>query len=292
MADEIIRKPGRDIGLIFLVLIILGVIWFVQGGPQQGAPRSPFLDVEQTKSGSFEISESDKTDFFENSGTAEKVSSNASDKGKISLYTRNARNTDPQKEYIEIGASKSNQQGLDITGWIIKGQQGLDLKLPQAANLFISNQVNAESDIILSPGDKAIIITDKSPLGQSFRLNKCTGYFSQNREFEPYLPQECPYPKDEQWPASLKPQCRSYIDTLARCRANFTIPFGLDDQCVTSINKILSYNSCVEAHKNDADFYKPEWRIYLNRSAELWRDKWENIIVQDKEGNIVGSVAY
>lgn len=287
LKEPSIRKPGRDLGLMILFLIILGVLWYSQGGADK-FPQGPFLeetpvpisDINQGNGGSDNGDDSSDND------------SDGSNNGTASLYYRYAKQSDPQKEYVEIRAANSNECPLDITGWTIEGRVRLKLEIPQAAGLYISNQVNTQQDVFLEPGAKAIVVSGRSPIGSSFRLNKCIGYFAQSQEFNPYLPQKCPYPKDEEYFSSLSDDCRDYIKTLSRCRANFTLPAYLGNECIKAINETLNYNKCVELHKNDEDFYEDEWRIYLNRGDELWKKSYETITLRNKNGEIIDSVSY
>jgi hypothetical protein len=45
-------------------------------------------------------------------------------------------------------------------------------------------------------------------------------------------------------------------------------------------------------HKNDEDFYDDEWRIYLGRGEELWKNRRETIILKDQAGKIIKEVSY
>ena len=278
------RSPGGDFGLFILFLIILGIIWFAQGGPEN-PPSGSFW---QNRMETFD----DSGTFVGNNGGSFEDSDSVAE-SKVTIHAGKATETDPDEEYIEVRALKSNEDIVNITNWTVEGAVGLNLKIPQAVHLMISSRINPKSDVILNPGEKAIIVTGRSPIGTSFRLNKCTGYFEQFQDFYPSLPQKCLYPKDEEWPTSLSYDCLDYIDTLPRCKANLTHPFSLqDNDCIQAINNILSYNGCVDVHKNDEDFYEPEWRIYLNRDDELWKDRRETITLRDRDGNVAGSVSY
>ena len=46
----------------------------------------------------------------------------------------------------------------------------------------------------------------------------------------------------------------------------------MENSCIESISRILSYNSCIDLHKNDDDFYNGEWRVYFGRDKELWKN--------------------
>lgn len=319
MADASSTKsPGRDVGILILFFIVLGVAWLVRGGPERvskNPPTSPFLSTTgfsySGNSGSSQAGASVSGNnnsyypapipvqfLYEELGIDENFMGEQADsdiseyQGKITLSSGQARWTDPAGEYVEVRASSGNSSQIDITNWTIEGKIGLDLKIPQAVRLYLSNQVNRKEDILLSPGDKAIITTGHSPIGDSFLLNKCSGYFSQFQNFSPSISLQCPRPQDEDWPLSLSDDCLDYIDRLPACKANFTHPLYTENNCIEAINKTLNYNKCVDLHKGDDDFYKKEWRIYLSRDEELWKDRRENIILRDSKGKIVDEVSY
>src|SRR3989344_76128 len=114
------------------------------------------------------------------------------------LKTRRAKETNPDEEYLEIKADKKNKSPMKITGWKLKGKTGFDILIGKGASyIYASIASQPQEDIYLKPGEKAFIITGKSPLGTSFKLNKCTGYFKQFHKFTPELSTKCPLLKDD-----------------------------------------------------------------------------------------------
>lgn len=213
------------------------------------------------------------------------------------LKTRRAKETSPDEEYVEIKADKKNKSPMKITGWKLKGKTGLDIAIGKGASYIYSNIANQpQENIYLKPGEKAIIITGKSPLGTSFKLNKCAGYFEQFHEFAPELNTECPLLRDEELPSNLNDSCLDYIDRVSSCQTVVSIPykysFKLSSSCQDFVTQNANYKTCLENHKDDADFYLPEWRIYLERSEELWKKKRETITLYDDKNNIIDSKSY
>lgn len=300
------KSPGRDVGILILFFILLGIAWFARGGPERvskNPPTTPFLSttgfsLSKDLSSSYSSPLISIQSLREELGIDENFSDSSVDleisefQNEAALGIGRARRTDPKSEYIEIKASSGNSSQIDITNWTVEGKRGLDLKIPQAVRLYQSNQVNWKENVFLMPGDKAIIATGHSPIGDSFLLNKCSGYFSQFQSFSPNILLQCPYPKNEEWSFSLSDDCLDYIDRLPKCEANFTHPFYLENNCIEAINKTLNYNKCVDLHKSDDDFYKKEWRIYLGRDEELWKDRRENIVLRDSKGKIVDEISY
>jgi len=294
MVDLSSRKPERDLGFVILFFIVLGVLWYAQGGYKK-IPQSPLLNVEQTTTGSFEISEGGSVSGGGTSGTGVKTKDGieiTSEYGdKVFLYIREARKTVAKEEYIEIKASGSNKNPINISSWTLVGKENLTIPIPRGVEIFESGKENTEKDIILYPGDKAIVSTGKSPLGKSFKINKCTGYFSSTQTFYPSISKNCPNPKDESWLNEVSHNCSDYVKTLSRCNIPTSLPpFG--GNCILYINKFLNYNGCVEAHKNDNNFFKNEWRVFLNRSNHLWHPDHDTIILRDGAGKVVDSINY
>lgn len=323
MADAVSTKnPTRDIGIFFLFVLLLGVFWFVRGGTEKAAqnpPPGPFLSSGRlSSSGSPGVSSGssvssggagsggnvyypppisiqslyDELGIDENFISGDKESDKSEYQGRVTLGVAGARYFDPGKEYIEITASFGDGQAIDITGWTIEGKSGLDLKIPQAVRLYLSNQINKKENIVLGSGEKIILSTGHSPIGDNFLLNKCSGYFSQHQIFTPSLILQCPRPADEEWSLSLSDACLDYIKNLPACRANFSHPLYLENSCIEAVNKTLNYNSCVNLHKGGGDFYKKEWRVYLGREEELWDNTTEKIILYDNKGLRVDTLVY
>jgi hypothetical protein len=285
----------KDLFWVLFFLIALALVWYYTGGPSRPSSRSGlFLETPQQK----QAEELRRTTTEEVTGEAEEkeeeqLSAESAYKYKAVLNVGYAaKKSDPQKEYLEIKVSSQNDKPLRLTGWILVGKQGLDIKIGQGAYLVYSAQVNPQQDIFLQPGEKAVIVTGESPIGTSFRLNKCTGYFEQFQDFEPSLPKDCPEPEDENLPSNLNDQCLDELERLPRCEMLISIPWELSIPCQNYINDKINYKTCVEAHKNDADFYKPDWRIYLGRNEELWKNKRETIILKDENGKIIDWKSY
>lgn len=288
------RNPVKDFGWLALFLIALGVIWFAQGGPAKlTSMTSPFLQ-------SPEISPSPSSSqngygFWNNpSETISKTSETDSRyKGKVSLSASWAtRETDPQKEYVEISASYSNKEPISITGWTLKGRQGFGATIGKGAYLVYSAQLNTQDAVFLGPNDRAIIVTGHSPIGTSFRLNLCTGYFNQFQDFTPALPQDCPRISEKEIPVNYPDACFDFVKSLSTCRMPLTaVPPGAGNDCANFVSEKANYNGCVLTHKSEENFYKLGWRVYLGRDNELWGTR-DSITLFDNEGKIVDQASY
>lgn len=133
-----------------------------------------------------------------------------------------AGSSDPANESVDISVSQNAGVPIDLSGWSLESDaSGASARIPQGTEVPTSGIVNPIQDIVLSPGDRATIISGQSPIGASFRENKCIGYFGTFQHFSPSLPGNCPAPSDEllshYGPDYIRdPSCISYASTLSR----------------------------------------------------------------------------
>ncbi len=214
-------------------------------------------------------------------------------------YVSGAGSTNPDQEYVEISVSSSASVPVDITGWTLKSDAtGNASVIPKGTEIPTSGIINAAQDIVLQPGEQAIIVSGQSPIGASFRENKCIGYFGAYQDFSPSLPQDCPDPSDELssfYDASgyiRDDACIEYVKSLPRCKPVLTPPTTLSGSCQTFLVKYLNYNGCLEAHQNDTDFLGDTWHVYLGRSDSMWRPQNELVKLLDDKGDTVDAFSY
>lgn len=220
----------------------------------------------------------------------------------LNSYVSNASSTN---EYVELYVSQNAGAPVDITGWIIgSGATGKTATIPKGTAVPTSGVVNAAQDIVLNPGDRAIISSGKSPVGASFRENKCIGYFSDFQTFSPSLPQSCPSASDELskfYPGITyihDPDCVDYVNRVPRCEVPLESTKKINQTCQSFLEKYLNYNGCVAAHRNDTDFNGTVWHIYLNRVdrkdkvVPMWRATHEFIKLFDAQVRTVAQFSY
>ncbi|MDP2651920.1 MAG: hypothetical protein Q8O94_02175, partial [bacterium] len=213
-------------------------------------------------------------------------------RGIVSMnhYVSGAGSANPANEYIEISVRQNAGVPIDLSGWkLASDASGISITIPKGTEVPISGTINASEDIVLAPGIRAMVISGQSPIGASFRENKCIGFFSSFQKFSPPLPQNCPLPSDEL--ASFygagyirDNACIEYVKKLPRCQIAITPPPGASSACKSFLENYMNYNGCVTAHQNDANFKSNTWRIYLGRSNSLWRTKNELIKLLDVNG--------
>src|SRR3989338_1597539 len=273
------------------VFVLLFVGWLIFIGPQEISTQKPFLEPPSPLGSGKTYGPNSLVSNFENTNTKttgiEEVGEGtpATDPlfgGQVSLVLGSSGNSaNPNVEYVGVIASPNNTHPINITGWRPKSAiTGGETSIGQGTTLSYWGKVNFEQPIFLNPGERAIIVTGRSPVGVSFKLNSCTGFLEQFQNFAPKLPLQCPHPLEENYPTGLNglnDACVDYLKSFPRCAAHIkAIPVQFGGVCQDFIQTI-TYTGCLERHKNDSDFYKPEWRVFLKRDEELWKDRRETI---------------
>ncbi len=317
------------------ILLLLGVIWFFNGGKEKALDQR--TNVTVTDSAGNVIQDTNKSGGTKNAGSSAGTdSSNSSTSGtpstgivtaqtnpyisdeqykdienksrlfKVVRISRpsGAANTDVKQEYITIDYRKAgtfvSTESINVTGWMLRSTKtGRQASLGKAVLLpssYAATAVKGEDLIIFRPGDRAIIATGRSPIGNSFLINKCVGHFNQYQTFTPYINQTCPALRDEKMPEppnALNDACLNYINSWPTCGNQVrNLPERLSHECQTWIIEHATYNSCVSLHQPDADFFSSEWRVFLNRTEPLWKTQRETIQLLDENGKVVDEVSY
>jgi len=307
---------GAKGDLILLILIVfgLGIAWLVTGGPERarmdrGAFLKPPAPLDSgEKYGEFGIGI--KTEVSKIQSGLDKVSSELEEErvsGEFSKYEDKIviekKTTGPKKdsvdeEYVIISASRRNNENISIAGWQLESMiSKKKIAIGGATPLFISGVINSEPAVSLAPKEKMIISTGLSPIGAYFKINKCTGYFEQFQNFKPTLVKDCPRSNDEFDRFANIPitddVCEDFVDDIRKCEMTLdSFPIGTSNQCSEFISNTINYTGCVKNHRNDLDFIGSEWRVFLGRSEELWREKREVIRLLDNEGKVVDTFTY
>lgn len=217
-------------------------------------------------------------------------------KGKMTLSRGSYGGTTVDEEYVVVRFSDAAGSRALLTGMSLKSEvSGRTAVIGKGVYLLQQGTINPEEPIYLEPGSTAYILTGRSPIGYSFRLNTCTGYFGQFQRFTPSLSDDCPLPRTESLPPppnAPSDTCLEFIDGMRRCRIEPNPPNTLPPECRNYIRDSFSYPRCVTGHKSDASFYKNEWRIYLSRDNTLWKSTREVITLLDTQGKAVDTVTY
>jgi hypothetical protein len=221
-------------------------------------------------------------------------------RGKVimSHYVSGAGSSDTKNEYIQLRVAPDAGIPVDLSEWtLVSAASGSSVSIPKGTRVPTSGIVNATQDIVLNPGEQAIIISGRSPIGGSFSENKCIGYFSTFQTFSPPLPQNCPVPSDDLsrfYGADYvrDAACIDYVNRLSRCQVVLSPPTSVSNSCQNFMVQYLNYNGCVNAHKNDADFQGDTWHIYLGRTTPMWRAQHEIVKLLDINGKTVDAFSY
>jgi hypothetical protein len=209
---------------------------------------------------------------------------------------------DPNKEYLSISTSLKKNEAIKITGWYLKSEVTSYYAVIGKAALLPFPFTKTESDVILEQNDRVYLTKGFSPIGISFRINKCAGYFEENRTFTPSLSLQCPRPKDEILPKfsdiyDRNDECINIIERIPRCTTKDSefirdLPDTVSESCKTYITTQVNYNTCVARHFGDTDFPGSEYRLYFNKFGPLWRTSHDKINLHDENGLVVDTVSY
>jgi hypothetical protein len=313
------------------VLLFFLLVWFVSGGPTRplsfaGPYITPITDVNQTQvgygstegwlsgfpslplGGLFDGNGGTDTGAQLRSAEAElrRLEDAARDldafgdpspyKGMVDITIVSAGNT-AQDEYVAIQVSSSAPRPLTITGWRLKSMASGKSATIEEGTEMPRTGVNGTGPITLAPGDRAIIATGDSPIGVSFRENRCVGYFATRQTFNPPLSNSCPSPLDEferyyEGNKLRDDRCYAYVQSLPQCTTVANPPADLSYACETLVEEYLSYRGCADAHRNESGFKENRYRIYLEHGTKLWKASREAIRLLDENGKTVDLYTY
>jgi hypothetical protein len=220
-------------------------------------------------------------------------------RGKVSFAYNTAKSSSASAEYLTLQADYRNTAPVPLNGWSIQSAvTGLRVGIPPGAQMFVSGTLNSVAAVSLDPGASAIALTAASPVGVSFRENRCTGYLGELQTFTPELQRNCPTAQEElplnaQNIQTYGDECVDYVKSIPRCHFPGTDPnTTMSQSCKNFLLNRLTYNGCVYAHRGDLDFYGKDWRLYLGSGAHLWRDTHDVIRLLDAEGRTVDVLTY
>jgi hypothetical protein len=295
---------GKDNSIGILILFgIIAIALF--GGTKNSNNSGGFLSSGKKPTTQKEVNVQKETQRIENEIEKLKKQIQAEEDKKTQSQYKDivsissvSRSTDPSKEYITIKVSSRTTTTIPVTGWILKSiNSGVQVSIPKGTYLFFTGMMNTEDNIYLNAGDVVYLVTGISPNGASFKTNKCSGYLGQFQTFVPYLRNDCPRPKNEDMSSipklAINDACFDYINSMSQCRIQTKpLPSSWSYECTNFIYQKINYASCVNTHKNDSDFYKKEWRVYLKRGSSLWKTRKETIVLYDSSGKVVDTIQY
>jgi hypothetical protein len=294
MKLPVTRDPLDDVKWIAGIMLLLWFVWFFTGGPER-----------QSSQGGLFIKPPSPLDSGETYGSLSSLQNDVSRLSELDLSffkdqiflrsVNNGKETLADKEYVEVKAGNRNEKPVFVTGWTLQNSVGKKIQIGNASPLPYLSRVNQESPLFLGANESAYIVTGRSPIGVSFRVNACSGYFEQFQDFSPPISIACPSPLEgvDKSSLGLDQTCVDYINRIPRCTTNASpLPGNLSSACVSFINSQIHYNACVDTHKNDTGFYKPEWRLFLKQASELWNNSKETVRLIDHGDKLVDLMTY
>lgn len=316
-----------DLWWFVAIITALGLIWYATGGPNRPeAWQGPFIQPPAPLS-SGEIYGAGRTISAPRPAPVSPPTYQTGDLreplltarspwyGRVSIDSGSGPyEIQPNQEYLALEANYNNTVSVTVTGWsLTNGRSRPDgVVIPRAARLFIGNSTNlVTTPIALAPGARLVLTTGRMPnsnpysINANFLTNKCSGYLDTlpQYRFTPALRRSCPSPAKDPGVSNLDRECYDFVSYLSSCHTpkvehdadgyefidNIS---GLPSSCRAFLEDHFNYNSCVKWHEQDIDFYGTEWRVYLNRSWELWGPNREHITLYDQSGKIVAERSY
>lgn len=312
-------------GIILLLVLISFFILAPKGTFNFKSPGSSTSGGSWFSSGP--IQSQGSSSYRSQGGTISAPTLTSSYSSLISIDRGNASYaTESYNEYITV--DNRGENSVDITGWQLRNGKdhrsysvGSSLQrfsadtalIPRAALVLSPTGMSAAQDVVLKPGERAIVTTGsvgiKSPYQiTSFKENICTGYIEGLPEyaFEPPLNMSCPSPSNEPGAENLDRACIDYLGSMSSCHtpefntvdrygnvcSNCVDSHPLSSQCVAFIKEHFSYQGCLANHSSDPNFSGNTWRIFLGRGWEMWSDKYETIELYDKQGKLAAFQNY
>ena len=189
---------------------------------------------------------------------------------------------------LEIRNLKEGQR-LNVSKFKVKGKKFYK-EIGKAKELW--RYGGKEKEVLVENYQRVYLIGTSSPLGSSFRLNKCFGYLKNSFKFFPDFYFLCPKPKLKEI-SFLSPLCQEFILNLRNCEIpnwqNFR-EIAIDKKCVTYLNQHFNYNGCVKDHYLDDDFLKNTWYLYLGKFS--LNQLHDQIQIFDENKNLVTEFFY
>ncbi len=288
------------------VLVLIFVLWVASGGPSRPVSFSgPYL-MPITTTGTTAQPYGDPTKFSSINTNVTVGLQGVSASAETSAYSKavsfsrdlsGVTQTDPENEYVVILVSGTSDTTVSTAGWkIVSKASGAGAPLPQGTEVPRSGRVNPLSPITLRGGDQMIVTTGRSPVGISFKENKCAGYFEENQDFNPSLQTNCPTPSQEfsrfYDNEDDNGSCAAYVRSIPYCATETRASGNISSSCENFVEKHLNYNGCVDTHKGDPDFLGSTWRVFLGSREELWRRDRETITLLDGQNKVIDSITY
>ena len=192
---------------------------------------------------------------------------------------------------------------LDITGWQIKGKNGV-FTISQGVEKYNSSNPLPKGDIQIKTGDTIYISGDFSPLADrrlNYRPNQCFGYLTTGSQNFPIpVAKSCPGLNQNRLPRYLSQNCHNYIASRSNCETINSQKLQerdlfSDSACMAFIESNFNYPACYNHHSQDPNFISNQWHIYMARPSvenEIMDMMHDTLYLFDKNGLAVDKFTY
>lgn len=309
-----------DLFFVIGVMVVLFFVWLAVGGPNREESNYPFLtnpspEVNFTQGVGGEdrfVAGDGSSEYYGRGlfggrldlsfGSSDESFESTSPYGSIVRFVHGptgAQYLSPEREYLAVEVLPTSKRSVTLTGWRVRStESGTEVVVPPASTLPYTGRVNDENPASIAPGARVYLVTGESPIGSSFRVNQCSGYFEQFQDYHPPLYQNCPLLTEsleitEASIAKYGASCLEYVARVPRCELVLEqLPRPFNDSCRALIQEELTYRGCIDRYKERADFYEPEWRLFLGLNTDLWDNEHDTIELLDPEGIVVDRLQY
>ena len=175
----------------------------------------------------------------------------------------------PEQEFVTITLEESAGGPLMLTGLALLQDHFL-VPIEKSVKKFVRGNISSARAVVVETFPTTIIVNSgRSPAGVSFRVNRCSGFLEEFQNFYPSLVTDCPNINTllERQSIAISKECRDYFERAPSCTS---LPDDVPTQCSYLLIEHIGYNQCVDAVENDTDFYKNEWRLFLESPKTLW----------------------
>lgn len=158
-----------------------------------------------------------------------------------------------EESYLSIVLRPKPGEALTVSGWKVSLGDS-KIPFPNASALPRQGQINEEKPVVITVPTTLIISGKRSPIGVSFRENKCIGMLGYFQNFIPPLPSKCP-------------------------------------ECTEETVGYPDYNTCVQNHLRESDFFGNIWRMYLASGTD-WTTSHRVVRLYDGKGKLLDTYSY
>lgn len=211
--------------------------------------------------------------------------------------TNNLKDDNVDEEYFILAVANNINTYVPLVDWkIVDRKRRVSYSIPGAVRILGSSSVQKSDFLNAEAGDIIIVSSGRSPTGFSFKVNKCSGYREQFKNFTPSIKKNCPDPLDDFLLDNSVPfndnRCYDIVDKAKRCEVFIDVPTGVTKECTIFLEDVLTEEGCVSRHRDDSDFFLGEWRVYLEADEPIWTDEDNLLYLLDSSDRLVATLIY